>query len=62
MELIHEITRSIHWLLSDINIWIRLLTNESSVFNILLPLFCIGIGVSLVMVIIKLIRRITWGS
>ena len=28
----------------------------------LLPLFAIGIGVSLVMVCCKLVRKITWGS
>lgn len=28
----------------------------------LLPLFAIGIGISLAMVIMKLIRQITWGA
>lgn len=28
----------------------------------LLPLFSIGIGISLAMVIMKLIRKITWGA
>ena len=38
------------------------LTSESGAFNGLQELFLIGIGISLVLVAVKVIRKIVWGN
>lgn len=38
------------------------LTANGGALHSLLPLFAIGIAVSLVMVCMKIVRKITWGS
>lgn len=42
--------------------FVTALTAESGALAPLLPLFGIGIAISLAMVIMKLIRKITWGA
>ena len=41
---------------------ITALTSSSGALAPLLPLFAIGIGVSLVMIVVKVVRRISWGA
>lgn len=38
------------------------LVGESGTLTDLLPLFVIGIAISLVMVVVKIIRKVTWGA
>lgn len=38
------------------------LTGSSGALNGLLPLFAIGIAISLVMVSVKIVRKVTWGA
>ncbi len=38
------------------------LTSSSGALAPLLPLFAIGIGVSLVLIVVKFVRRISWGA
>lgn len=54
----NALTQMIEW----IGTVIGSLTTEGGALASLLPLFAIGIAVSLVMVIFKLIRKITWGA
>lgn len=38
------------------------LTGSSGALNGLLPLFAIGIAISLIMVAVKIVRKVTWGA
>lgn len=38
------------------------LTGENGALAGLLPLFAIGIAISLVMVAVKIVRKVTWGA
>lgn len=38
------------------------LVNTAGSLNALLPLFAIGIAISLVMVSVKIVRKLTWGA
>lgn len=51
-------TQIIDW----IGEFVTALTATDGALAPLLPLFAIGIGISLAMVIMKLIRKITWGA
>lgn len=42
--------------------FVTALTSEGGALNGLLPLLVIGIGISLVMVCVKIVRKITWGA
>lgn len=55
---------SISEIFSQIITWIGQFVTAltSGALSGLLPLFAIGIGISLAMVIMKLIRKITWGA
>lgn len=35
---------------------------ESGVLNGLLPLFAIGIGISLILVCVRIVRKVVWGA
>lgn len=49
----------IAWIISQIMEVVNGLIGSTSV---LLPLFLLGIGISFVMVVFKIVRKITWGS
>lgn len=56
------VTSALSQMVTWIGTVITALTAEAGALAPLLPLFAIGIAVSLVMVIFKLIRKITWGA
>lgn len=42
--------------------FITALTDSEGALNGLLPLFAIGIAISLVMVCVKIVRKVVWGA
>lgn len=60
--MLDAVTSALSQMITWIGSVITALTGASGALAPLLPLFAIGIAVSLVMVIFKLIRKITWGA
>lgn len=56
------VTAALEQMIAWVGTVITALTGTNGALAPLLPLFAIGIAVSLVMVIFKLIRKITWGA
>lgn len=60
------ITETITNVLSKFIAWfgtvVDALVTSDGALHELLPLFCLGIGISVFMVIMKAIRKVTWGA
>lgn len=60
--MIDSIKETFTQIITWIGEFVTALTATDGTLAPLLPLFAIGIGISLAMVIMKLIRKITWGT
>ena len=49
-------------IISYVGQFITALTSSTGGLNGLLPLFAIGIAISLVMVCVKIVRKVVWGA
>lgn len=60
--MLEAVTTSLTSVLSWFGEVIKSLTTSDGALNALLPLFAVGIGVSLVMIVVKVVRSIVWGA
>lgn len=49
-------------LITYVGQFITALTSQTGALKDLLPLFAIGIGISLIMVCVKIVRKVVWGA
>lgn len=49
-------------LITYVGQFITALTGQTGALKDLLPLFAIGIGISLLMVCVKIVRKVVWGA
>lgn len=62
IDMMSAVTSALTQVITNVGSVITALTSSSGAFKDLLPLFAIGVAISMLMVGIKVIRGFTWGA